>query len=476
MTDTTEYAPPLDTYAGVRPERTIYLFSDHTITLPRGHVVLLCGMGGVGKGMVAVDFAARVSRGETASGEPGTTIMVTPEDDAQETVAWRLRAARADTRRVVDLTTLDGGAPFRLDATRAGTGSVGQLRATIDRLAEFDDRQRLSGITDPARLANPVLVVIEPLLACVTAGSIHTDTGARHVLAPLQQLARETGVTVLITHHMTKGGGDVAGSRAIVNAPRLVYEIVRDPDHDQVALITLRKTNIMGTKGGSRYMIAGDGTDARVVWARPQAELEDDPEQDRPGLLPWRARALKGPLAAIDGAQLEPVRPFDRMRQGDMVAHMRAMHNGTTPDFLERSTLIALHNVRHDADALVPHRHGKIRAMLAITAGGETDDTGTGTDEEAAQAGSGTPGAGDGGGQPADETAEPGGEVGTGGGDPDAVPPGAAAVVCETPAGGAGARTAGTATHQRRLSRRAQRRHARAKARAEAGREAGRKA
>lgn len=376
MTAIADYAPPVDTYAETRPMPTIYLMRE-PITLIRGHVIMLCGMGGVGKGMVVVDAAARTSRGETASGEPGTTIMVTPEDDVQETVAWRLRAADADLRRIIDMTTLDGGAPFRLDATKAGTGSVGQLRAMVDRLQKHDEELRRKGITDPARMSNPLLVVIEPLLATVTAGSIGSDTGARAVIAPLQKLARETGVCVLVSHHMTKGGRDVAGSRAIVNAPRVVYEIVKDPHHDQVAIVTLKKTNIMGTTGGSRYMIAGEGTDAHVVWARPAPGIECT-DDEIPGVPDWRARALRGPLTAIDGAQLRPVGAFERMRQGDMVAHLQAMHGGA-PDFLQASTLIALHNVRHDADALIPHRHGAARKLLAITAGqtpaGEDDTT-----------------------------------------------------------------------------------------------------
>ncbi len=385
---TTGYQPPVRTYAGIRPVHSIYLINDHTITLPRGQVVILYGPGGIGKGRIVCNFAGRNSRGENASGEPGTTIMITPEDDSAETVAWRLRAERADLDRVIDMTTLDGGAPFRLDAKGGSRASsemalaraASELRDKIDQLAAHDDEQRRLGVTDPALLANPTLVIIEPLLAVVGAAAINSDSGARHVLAPLQKIAEETGVTVLITHHSTKGGGDVAGSRAIINAPRVVYEMSRDPDHAQVAMITLRKGNSLAMDGGSRFMIDGAGTDARVMWAKPRAEILADQATAIPA---WRMRALAGPLTAIDGAQTEPVPDFARMSDADRLDHLEQMHGMRVgalrrqPGYL-RETLVQIHGLRPD-DAMVPHRHAAAgRVMLALPAGapaGEDDTT-----------------------------------------------------------------------------------------------------
>lgn len=377
---TSGYRSPVRTYAGIRPVHSIYLINDHTITLPRGHVVILYGPAGIGKGRIAANFAARNSRGENAAGEPGTTIMITPEDGPAETVAWRLRAEQADLDRVIDMTTLDGGAPFRLDAKGGSKASsemalaraAAELRSKIDELADHDDEQRRLGVTGPALLANPTLVIIEPLLAVVGAGAINTDSGARRVLAPLQKIAEETGVTVLITTHTTKGGSDVAGSRAIINAPRVVYEMSRDPDHAQVAMITLRKGNSLAMDGGSRFMIAGDGTDARVVWARPRAEILADADAAIPD---WRARALHGPLTAIDGAHTAPVPDFTAMADADRLDHLEQMHGMRVsalrrqPGYL-RETLAQLHQLRPD-DALVPHRHSAGRVMLALPAAPE---------------------------------------------------------------------------------------------------------
>lgn len=370
------FADILPTYASEPLVPTIHLFRDHTITLPRGHVVVLFGPGGVGKGMLSVDFAARNSRGENAAGEPGTTFMVTPEDDINETVAWRLRAAGADTRRVIDKTTLSGGAPFRLGAAGgAGSGmakalttamTVGELRGDILALQEYDDKLREAGETDPALYANPTLVIIEPLLACTDGGSLATDAGARSVLAPLQELAADTGVCVLITHHSTKGGGDIAGSRAMLNAPRIVYEIARKKG-EPFAQITLNKANIMGLSGSSRYAIVGEGTDAHVAWADKDGNIIGRvPQID--GLPAWRARALAGPLTAIQGAELRPVAAFEEMSDAERLLHLGDMHGmpayraqalASTPGYL-REMLVNLHRIRHDQMAVVPHRHAEV--------------------------------------------------------------------------------------------------------------------
>jgi hypothetical protein len=408
-----EYQPPRGlgrTYADEHLVRPVLLFNDHTIIVPRGQVVVIAGMGGTGKGFVSADFAGRNSRGENAAGEPGTSVLITPEDDQRTAVGWRLKAAGADMRRVIDFTSY-GGTAFRLDPD-AGDASIRALRARIDGLLKHDDELRKAGVTDPARLANPTLVMIEPLLGTVDGGrkgATISDGGfRRHIFEPLAELAAQTGVCVVLFHHMTKGGKDIAGSRAIRNAPRWVYVI--EMEHG-IRTITGEKTSNVAFNG-SRYWIAGDSIDdTRVYWDRGPVPLgEQEP------LPAWHQRALAGPLKAIAGAHLEPVEPFERMGDGARLAHLEQMHGlpphralavRKAPQGYLRDLLDGLHANGHDANAVVPHRHGARMPILAITAGERrTDGDRPATAEEAARPGAAVAdgSAGDGG------TPEPGGK------------------------------------------------------------------
>jgi hypothetical protein len=266
------------TYADIPALPTQWLWQDR---LPRGDVSLLAAPGGTGKGMLLCDLAARVTTGrpmpgETAPSEPGSVILIAPEDDPSETVAWRLRAAEANLSRVHDLTLLDSGSPFELSASPLREGNVAQLREAIDQISD-------------ARL-----VVIDPLMAAIAAGSVATNLGARRVLAPLQRLAKETGVTIVVSHHTVKSGA-IAGSKGLIDAARVVYRVSRDAENPAVRVIALEKSNVLGAAGDLRYTLAGDGHGTRVVW------LSRDELAAR--RTSWRDRFNRPPAAKVTPAQ-----------------------------------------------------------------------------------------------------------------------------------------------------------------------------
>lgn len=354
------------TYASEPLVPTVYLMRE-PVPLVRGHVIVAYGPGGIGKGMVAMSLAALNSLGVNAAGQPGTTVMITPEDDINETVAWRVRASGADPRRIVNLTTFDDGERFRLgvsgktqaqrrEAELAGLLSMQRLEEVITDLQAHDEELERAGVTDPALYANPTLVVIEPLLACVSGNLLATDDGARSVIEPLQKLAARTGVCVLITHHSTKGNADIAGSRAMLNAPRYVYEFAPPKAGSRACTVSLRKGNKLPAFTAA-YAIVGEPPDGQVVWGTPGGVL-GTPEQ----VEGWRARALRGPLAAIEGAYLDPVPAFADLDDAEKMAHLSAMHGG--PPLRAPVPALPGHTRQlladmHDRDELpvVPHRH-----------------------------------------------------------------------------------------------------------------------
>jgi len=236
------------TYADIPALETIWLWAGR---IPRGEVTLIAGEGGVGKGLLLVDLAARVSTGrpmpgttpdgaDSAGDGPGSVILITPEDDPSEAVAWRLRAAGANLTKIHDMTLLPGGGQFTLPA------DTGQLRHLVDTLGDVR------------------LIIIDPLMACVDR-PVATNLGARRVMAPLQRLARDAGVAAVVSHHLVKSGV-IAGSRGLTDAARIVHRVTRDPENPQIRVLEVVKTNITGESAGARYTITGTGTDAKVTW------------------------------------------------------------------------------------------------------------------------------------------------------------------------------------------------------------------
>ena len=88
-------------YAEIPELPTLWLWDQR---IPRGDVTLLFGEGAVGKGRMLCDLIARVTTGApmplcAEGSDPGSVIVIQPEDDPNEQVAARLRASGADLGR-----------------------------------------------------------------------------------------------------------------------------------------------------------------------------------------------------------------------------------------------------------------------------------------------------------------------------------------------------------------------------------------
>ena len=90
------------TYNEFPPEPVGWLWEPY---LARGKLAVLDGDPGIGKTLLALDLAARLSRGGPLPGgksldRPHTTLLLTADDPAADTVRPRLEAAGADLDRV----------------------------------------------------------------------------------------------------------------------------------------------------------------------------------------------------------------------------------------------------------------------------------------------------------------------------------------------------------------------------------------
>lgn len=225
--------------------------------IPNRTPVLLVAPGGTGKGLVIARIAALTTTGEPFPGqvqgrEPGSAIVVAPEDDANEDMSFRLRAAGADLSLVRDLTVLPNGSPFTLP------GNIPELAQAI---TEVNDEGG-----PPVRL-----VALDPLLA-MSENGLSSMRAARGVIYPLQEVARSYGGAMILSHHTTKDESVIAGSKTLTDAARMVWLIKRAPDDPDARIMTEWKSN-RRTAGTVRYRIEGDGEDVRAVFTGPESAV-----------------------------------------------------------------------------------------------------------------------------------------------------------------------------------------------------------
>jgi hypothetical protein len=177
-----------------------------------GSLTILAGDPGLGKSLLSVALASRVSRGELGAAA-ADVLMLTAEDSVAHTVLPRLIAAGADLDRVAFAEVKQDG----IEASMVFPEDVERLRELI--------------ASHQARL-----VIVDPLMAHLS-GTINSwkDQNVRLALAPLHRLADETGAALLVVAHLSKGSGSeplhrLGGSIGIAAAARSVLLLARDPD------------------------------------------------------------------------------------------------------------------------------------------------------------------------------------------------------------------------------------------------------
>lgn len=192
------------TLAEVKPERVNWLWPGR---VPRGMLTLLVGDPGLGKSLLTIDLAAKVSRAEA------DVLLLSAEDHAGATIRPRAEAAGAYLERI-----------HLVGVRREG----------------FDDGIALPNDADAlGRLASEHkarLIIVDPLSAHLpeSVNSWH-DQSVRRALAPLHRLAEDHQAAVVVVAHLNKAKGAdplyrTGGSIAIPAAVRSALLLARDPE------------------------------------------------------------------------------------------------------------------------------------------------------------------------------------------------------------------------------------------------------
>jgi len=266
--------------------------------LPRGKLVLLDGDPRVGKSFIAIDLAARLSRGGpmpdgTPSGRPHTTLLMSAEDRIADTIRPRAEAAGAD---------LD-----RLKTVQA----FGDLGIHFPR-----DTQALSLLIMETKAD---LVVIDPFMAFLHPGvKLCRFDSVSAPVAQLGEIAAETDCTILLIRHLRKALHDKSiyrglGSVGIIGAARVALLAAHLPGDQSTCVLAVTKTNLGRTPPSLGYEFRTDEKGrGRIEWLGPTRCEADDLGLTAPRMLwprdraaDWLLRQLaRGPVPASDILQL----------------------------------------------------------------------------------------------------------------------------------------------------------------------------
>jgi putative DNA primase/helicase len=171
----------------------------------------------------------------------GSVIILANEDDAAHTIRPRLDAAGADTSKVhiVEGVAREGQAVdnFQIDT------DVAALRARAQEIGDV----RLIIIDPPSAYLGPKV-------------DAYKESDVRRVLAPLTQLAHDTGALVLLVVHLNKrsdGGAQqrFGGSTAWIAAPRAAF-LVAEEEATRRRFMLPVKNNLGNDRLGFEYRVA----------------------------------------------------------------------------------------------------------------------------------------------------------------------------------------------------------------------------
>jgi putative DNA primase/helicase len=267
--------------------------------IPIGKLTLVSGDPGLGKSYVTLSVAAHVTRETqwpdgTSAPSSGNVILLSAEDDVEDTIKPRLESMGADHSLIV-----------AINGVRCSDGG----RREFDLLRDLDPLRELV-----SKHPNTRLIVVDPISAYCGRTDSHKNAEVRAMLAPLATLAAEHAVAIVAVNHLSKGVGGKAvyrsmGSLAFAAAPRAVWHVGRDRDDSSRRLLLPVKMNISPEATGLAFRII----DGRVEWESQPIRMHADDllaaETDRqPSDAPEREQAEQflrelsaaGPVLAFD--------------------------------------------------------------------------------------------------------------------------------------------------------------------------------
>jgi putative DNA primase/helicase len=288
-------AADIRSFSEVLPRRLHWLWLGR---IPQAKITVLVGEQSMGKSLLSLDIAARVSRGhgfpDGAKCRSGAVIIASSEDDPEDTIRPRLEAARADLRAVHFLRGFET------------TGSDGQKRFDL-----FSLERHIGELEAAISASGAVLMIADPISSFVGGTDARSNSEVRALLHPLVEMLGRTHCAFLALQHFRKAEGlplhRVMDSLAFTAVARTVHGVTQDPADPTRHLLHPLKNNLAPLGSGLAYRIVAPSDIPVVQWERGDVQadahvlfsgLEFDAD---PGAIVEATKILADGLA--DGAQ-----------------------------------------------------------------------------------------------------------------------------------------------------------------------------
>jgi hypothetical protein len=224
-------------------------------------VTTLDGDPGLGKSLLTLDLAARVTTGrpmpDGSPGVQGSVVLIAPEDGAADTIKPRIEAAGGDPSRIRLLNLVKSTNP------KTGQTSLSSLTSSehLDTLIKSIFRTR------------PILVIIDPFIAVLGSRiSASSDQKVRENLLYLARMVAYTNSAVLLIRHLNKGGSQNplyqgGGSIGIIASVRTAFLVAPHPFDESKRFLVSIKNNLSEKPCNLAYqVIANADNTPSVQW------------------------------------------------------------------------------------------------------------------------------------------------------------------------------------------------------------------
>ena len=228
--------------SSVESEKLTWLWEKR---IPRGELTILDGDPGLGKSLITLDLAARITTGrpmpDGTPGIQGSVVLIAPEDGINDTIKPRIEAAGGDPSHIHLLNYI---------------GSTNSILPT-----PFNLSQHSSILYRTVLRTSPALVILDPFMAILGLRiSAFNDQKIRAKLSELTLMAKLLNCSVLIVRHLNKGGSENplyrgGGSIGVIATTRSGLLVVPHPSDENKRLLVSTKNNLSEKASNLVYQV-----------------------------------------------------------------------------------------------------------------------------------------------------------------------------------------------------------------------------